>query len=107
MHPTIAPDFTGSGTIALQVTKSKAAPAGQHWNESARFDVLAVESHGKPTMLITADGKARLVRPKARQSFNEKQVYVSGRTWHVATPFEQPLSVIVSVYEKALAEVKA
>ncbi len=107
MHPTIAPDFTGSGTIALQVTKSKAAPAGSHWSESARFDVLAVEASGKPTMLITADGKARLVRRKARQTFNEKHVYASKRTFHVATPFEQPLSVIVSVYEKALATVKA
>lgn len=103
MHPTLAPDFTGSGTIALQVTKSKAAPAGQYWNEKAQFEVLAVESAGKPTMLITSDGTARLVRRKARQSFNEKQVYASKKTFYIATPFQQPLSTIIIAYEKALA----
>ena len=103
MHPTLGPDFTGCGTIALQITKSKAAPAGKHWDKTAQFDVLAVESYGKPTMLITADGTARLVRPKARQSFNEKNVYASKKTFYVPDPFKQPLSVIVDAYEKALA----
>ena len=56
-------------------------------------------------MLIPEDGHARLVRRRVNQSFNEKQVYVSKRTFHVATPFEQPLSVILLAYEKALAQV--
>ena len=106
-HATLAPDFTGDGSVLLTVTKSKMWAHGKRYSADAEAEVLAVQCTGKPTMLITSDGKARLIRRKERQAFGEKNVYVSGRTFHVATPFEQPLSVILHVYEEALKTVKA
>jgi hypothetical protein len=104
-HPTLAPDYTGAGLIQATVVRAKAHPAGKRYSADGE-DVLAVECPGKPTLLIPADGNARLVRKKVNQAFNERNVYVSKRTFHVATPFEQPLSVILHVYEEALKTVK-
>lgn len=101
LHPTLAPDFTGSGTITLQVTKSTAYPRGKHWSKAEGFPVIIIEAACRPTMVITEDGNARLVRRHDGQQFNEKHVYTSKKTFHVATPFTQPLHVLILAYDKA------
>ncbi len=100
--PTKAPDMPGNGTVSATVIRTRVQPNGQQYGSGPGTEVIAVEVPGKPTMLIAEDGTARLVRPRERQAFRGKMVYASKKTFHVATPFQQPLSVILTAYEKAI-----
>ena len=102
-HPTLAPDLTNKATIAATVIRTVVQPNGEQYGSGPGIEVISVELPGKPTMLIAEDGTARLVRPRARQAFNGKMVYASKKVFTIATPFTQPLSVILAAYESAIA----
>jgi hypothetical protein len=104
LNATIAPDFTGTGTVLLQVTKTHAAERGKMYTPGAKFPVIIIESPGKPTMVIAEDGTARLVRKQAKQSFGERHVYASKKAWHIDNPFRQKMSALIDMYEVALSE---
>ena len=101
MFPTKAPDRATDRTVLVSVMKGTSNFDGED------KQVLIVETFGKPTMMIEESGNARLVRHDARGSnIGTKQVYASTRKFHCATPFTQPLSVIVGVYEDALKTIE-
>lgn len=105
LHATQAPDYAGGGTFLVSVQKAEVSPKGEFWsNDKSKFSVLIVSKFGLPSLVIDEHGHGRLFQPKKNRSdYSAAMTYVGKKTFHVgSTPFDQPLSVIVGVYEKAL-----
>lgn len=118
LHKTLAPDFpigygqkagggpASFGRIHLTISTIKACQKRQFGEpKDELFDLIKIEQHGNPTLVIDRQGHGRFVRRKERQdSYGIAHVYLNAKVYHCATPFDQPMHVLVSVYEKALKD---
>jgi hypothetical protein len=70
--------------------------------------VLLVEGKGgKPSMVIDGSGAARLIRDRktSKWSNSGEYVFLNSRLYYLSDkPFEEPLSKVFELYERAIAE---